>query len=191
MPEDTMIDGDVWDRRKDESEPAYAAFLVYRELEPKDRSQTEVAKRLGKSKQLIARWSQRYAWPIRTAAFDRHKEHRWLEQTLHLRREVAERDLAIAGAMLGKVVMRLRTIDAERMSARECAEWVRVATQVARLALGEPTERHEHAGPGGGPIPIEALGPEERRVRLEQLTKEATRRLTLVQGGKSNDAATG
>jgi hypothetical protein len=173
-------DIEVWERRPDESDPAWQAFETYREQEPGKRSLSAVARQLSKSRPLITRWSQRYAWQLRTAAYDREVDRQWRAQTMHLRRQAAEQDERLARAMLSKVVARLNSIDPASLSARDCATWLDVATKVRRLALGEPDQRVEHSGPGGGPIPVEDLSPEERRARLEQLVKEGQRRLQSV-----------
>jgi hypothetical protein len=165
-----------YDRLDAESDPAWEAFSLYRELPPRDRSQAEVAKRLRKSKQLIGRWASRYAWLIRAAAYDRHMDHLWQQEVVHRRRTIAERDLGVAGLMLNKVVQRLQSIDANTLTARDLATWVTVATQVARLALGEPTSTIQVSGKEGAPVDIEALTPEERRARLKDLIREATKR---------------
>lgn len=176
-----------WDRQPDESGPAWQAFAIFRDLPPGRRSQAEVARELHKSKTLIGRWCARYAWHLRATAHDRDLDQQWMAQTAHLRREAAERDNRLAAVMLSKVVQRLQSIDPEKLSARDCATWVDVATKVSRLALGDPTERVEHSGPGGGSIPVESLTPEERRARLEQLVKEGQRRLSLVPSGPRAD----
>lgn len=171
---------EVWERRPDESDPAWQAFETYREQKPGERSLSQVARTLSKSRPLITRWAGKYAWQLRVAAYDRDLDRRWREQTLHLRREAAEQDSRLARAMLGKVVQALNHIDPAKMTARDVATWLETATKVRRLALGEPDSRTELSGPGGGAIPVEQMTPEERRARLEQLVKEGERRLRAV-----------
>jgi antitoxin component of MazEF toxin-antitoxin module/transposase len=63
----------VWDRQKGESRKAYAAFVAYRDLGVA-RSQAKVATQLGKSETLVARWSSKWQWVVRTDSFDRWQE---------------------------------------------------------------------------------------------------------------------
>lgn len=72
-----------WERQDEESDPAWEAFLTYRDLpytpyrdegnqqQPgRPRSQREAAKRIGKSRSLIDRWASTHAWSARVRAFD-------------------------------------------------------------------------------------------------------------------------
>lgn len=171
---------DVWERRTDESDPAWQAFETYRELPAGQRSISQVARTLSKSRPLMTRWAGKYGWQMRAAAYDREQDRQWRAQTVHLRREAAEQDVAISKIMLNKVVEGLRQVDANRLTMRDLATWLEVSTRVRRLALGEPDTRVEHSGPGGGPISFDTMSPEERRIRLEQLVKEGQRRLRAV-----------
>jgi hypothetical protein len=179
MADDQPDNADVWERRTDEGDAAWAAFETFREQEPGKRSIAEVARTLSKSRSLMTRWAKKYGWQMRVAAYDRETDRQWRASTMHLRRQMAEQDVKLAGAMLGKVVQALNNIDPAKMSARDCATWLDVATKVRRLALGEPTERTDLTSKGEA-INVEQLTPEERRVRLEQLVKEGQRRLRSV-----------
>lgn len=63
-----------WDRRDEESEEAFEAFVLYRDMGVK-RSIRAVAQALGKSHQLMAVWSSPNDWPNRARAYDK-----WLDQ---------------------------------------------------------------------------------------------------------------
>ncbi len=56
-----------WEKQPDESEPAFAAFRIYRDLEQGQRSITRVAQECTKERSLIARWSSRHSWQQRVA----------------------------------------------------------------------------------------------------------------------------
>ena len=63
----------VWEKMKGESQKAYAAFCIYRDLGVA-RSQVKVSQELGKSVTLVARWSKKWQWVARTEAFDRYTD---------------------------------------------------------------------------------------------------------------------
>ena len=60
---------DPWERREDETPVAYAAFTEYLD-QGGDRSTEHVARKLGKSKTLMDRWSSRHDWVERSRAWD-------------------------------------------------------------------------------------------------------------------------
>lgn len=60
-----------YERRDDETVQAYEAFALYRDLGAA-RSIDAVAKELGKSNQLIGRWSRVHDWVMRSRAYDEY-----------------------------------------------------------------------------------------------------------------------
>jgi hypothetical protein len=70
---DEASDRQAWDRQDGESTPAYEAFVTYRDLGA-ERSLDAVGGKLGKSGSLVSRWSGRWDWVSRAAAYDAHME---------------------------------------------------------------------------------------------------------------------
>lgn len=65
---------EYWERLPNETNKAYSAFCVYRDLRH-DRSFTRVQAKLGKkSRTYIAYWSKKYKWVERVRAFDDYEE---------------------------------------------------------------------------------------------------------------------
>lgn len=71
---------DPWEKRPSESIEAYLAFVVYRDLDPEQRSQRRVAQKLSKSTRLIARWSTENDWVERAEAYTLEIERRVREK---------------------------------------------------------------------------------------------------------------
>ena len=68
-----------WERQPEETTPAFAAFAAYRDYEGETgeaRSMSKVARELSKSRSLLARWSGKYAWVERAAAWDAEVDRR-------------------------------------------------------------------------------------------------------------------
>lgn len=59
-----------WERQPGESVKAFTAFLAYRDLGPDARSLRELCKVLGKGRTMPNRWSMRWHWGQRVAAWD-------------------------------------------------------------------------------------------------------------------------
>lgn len=154
------------DRRPDESDQAWASFVVYRDQPPEHRSTRQVAKETGRSYKQISAWSARHQWVRRTAEWDAAQDRLFREDMQRERRAMARRHARIAGAVLGKVVEKLQTLNPEKLTAGQLAQLFDVATRVERQALGEP-DRLEHSGPDGGPIPIEIETNDELELAAE------------------------
>lgn|SRR5262249_55232137 len=63
----------LWDKRAEESEQAFAAFVMYRDMGA-ERSTAKVGQRLGKSRTLMDRWSARHQWVERAHAYDKRQD---------------------------------------------------------------------------------------------------------------------
>jgi len=61
----------AFEQQPRESEKAFAAFSLYLSQGP-ERSLAKVAWKLGKSKRLMEKWSKRFDWPARVAAYGSH-----------------------------------------------------------------------------------------------------------------------
>lgn len=60
-----------WHRQEGESQKAYEAFLVYRDLGV-DRSLDAVVRKCNKHRSLLARWSSKHGWVERAQDYDDH-----------------------------------------------------------------------------------------------------------------------
>lgn len=127
-----------WFRQKGESRKAYEAFANYRDM-GMGRSLPKVAQRLGKSLELMKRWSARHEWVDRTDAFDTNEEFELLVAEREERITMRRNDARIARMFKQKVVDRLKTLKVEELSPTQLARWFETAVKVERLSLGEAT----------------------------------------------------
>ena len=67
----TRITGALWERQPCDTPKSWAAFQIYRDAGP-DRSTFNIAEKVGVKPKLLLRWSGRYAWVLRTDAYDNH-----------------------------------------------------------------------------------------------------------------------
>lgn len=137
----------AWERQRGESQKAFEAFTVYRDLES-ERSLVKVGQKLGKSSTLIERWSVQWSWVERARLYDEEKERQYLLQQEEERKKMAERHAKQSMMFQNKVLERLRTIDPNRLTPADLIKWFEVAVKVERQARGESTEKHElnHTG---------------------------------------------
>lgn len=113
-----------WERQPEESDPAWEAFRVFRDMpyeqqlsaatgkmeEPRLRSAREAARRVGKTRALFDKWSQRHSWRNRAAAYDsdidRDKRATMKRQAVLATAQHAQ----LAGAGINAVSMPLRAL---------------------------------------------------------------------------------
>ncbi|USK77822.1 hypothetical protein [Peribacillus frigoritolerans] len=79
-----------FERQDKETEKAFEAFRIYREL-GSERSCAKVGEKLGKSSTLIERWSSRWDWVERVKSYDSEMDRKALKQEEKKRRDMATR----------------------------------------------------------------------------------------------------
>lgn len=166
---------DVWDKRDNESAIAFEAFARYRDAQE---SHAQVAAALGKSLQLMYRWSREHAWSARRDAYIAQRDRVATQAQLRAigeveaerTREIAamnERHIKVARAIMGKIAKRLTDMtdaDVAAMEPKDVARWVEVAVKVERLARGVTTEQVAHTGKDGEAIQVDVREQAEQRV---------------------------
>lgn len=145
-----------FEQQPKESNKAFAAFSLYLSLGPQ-RSLVEVAQKLSKSEGLIARWSRKFDWPARVAAYGAHLAMIEREAIESLAREKAVAwDKVIEAvkiaewqrhkrllALADEVIRRWETNKSKCGTLEGIARILELATKLARSAAGMPTEVKE------------------------------------------------
>jgi hypothetical protein len=141
-----------WGRRDGESDKAFEAFALYRDLGPV-RSAGTVAEELGKSRALIERWSSRWGWVERSGAWDDEADRLRRERDL-VERQEARKSMIAAHAKGGAALHALGSTALDRfdLSNPETAEQARALIESMR--------------------PLEAARLMEIGARLERLARE-------------------
>ena len=144
-----------FERRPKESQRAFAAFSLYLSLGP-DRSLSAVGAKLGKGKRQMEKWSRRWSWTERVAAYGAHmaelerraiedqavaKGVEWAKLTEPVRREAwleAERAIAMVRKARERWEKSGRTPGFEGM-----ARMLELAFKLKQFAAGMPSEIKE------------------------------------------------
>ena len=144
-----------FERRPKESARAFAAFSLYLSLGP-DRSLSAVGAKLGKGKRQMEKWSRRWSWAERVAAYGTHmaelerraiedqavaKGVEWAKLTEPVRREAwleAERAIAMVRKARERWEKSGRTPGFEGM-----ARMLELAFKLKQFAAGMPSEIKE------------------------------------------------
>lgn len=88
-----------FDRLENESDPAWQAFVAYRDLGP-ERNIRKVAQSLSKSVALMGEWSSRHQWVARAAAWDAEVDRHRRAASLSAISEMVERHATHTQAQL-------------------------------------------------------------------------------------------
>jgi len=133
-----------YERQPKETDPAWRAFVCYRD-DP-ERSQQNVSKALGKSRQLVSTYSIKYRWRERVEAWDREADDRARAAKLDEIEEMQRRHIQIAQGLQQLAALELqRKLKAARanqkegrLSAKDLKELADLGTRLERLNRGEP-----------------------------------------------------
>lgn len=141
-----------WEPLDGESAKAYAAFSEYRDM-GSQRSLREVAKKLGKSETLIARWSGQWDWVKRALAWDTEMDRQAREEQAKEIVKMRKRHAKLAVAMLDKAEAALGQLKDYEMDAQDISRMADIASKLERLSRGDVGEVIEERD-GGETIPM-------------------------------------
>ncbi|MGH8965906.1 MAG: hypothetical protein ACRDXB_11340 [Actinomycetes bacterium] len=133
---------DDWERRDGETTPAFEAFRTYRDLGA-GRSIRTVREALGKSSQLLERWSSTHDWVARVRAFDAHRDAQHLDDTAEQEAELLSRLLDSAELMRHKAHQVLA--NADDISPALAVRMLEAAAKILATRRGLKTDEPEHA----------------------------------------------
>lgn len=144
----------AWERRDDESERAFAAFRIYRDLNARERSLRaaaavyyDVDEPSHGNMTTIERWSSKYQWRKRVRAFEQDRDRQVLENDLaaikamreqHITEARGLQSLAIEG--LKRIQNRMRIDPDYLISPGMVLQLMQQGAHMERLSRGEPTE---------------------------------------------------
>lgn len=122
-----------WERQKGESEKAYEAFSVYRDM-GYERTVSAVVKRLEKSRNLIDRWKKNWEWEERVRLYDNWLEKKAQAKVIKNRKDMINRHISIAKNLQGAAINALRNSDIDNMSIKDIREVLKMATELERIS---------------------------------------------------------
>ena len=121
-----------WERQPGESEQAFEAFKIYRDLGVR-RSNAEVCKQLSKSRQLISRWKSKYEWDDRVRAYDNDLEKQQHAEAVKNLKDMTGRHIKLAMSLQRKALEALDKLKVEDMTPKDIKEYIKMATELERL----------------------------------------------------------
>lgn len=123
-----------WLRQEGETTQAYEAFRIYLNAAGR-RTIPLVCDELGKSRQLISKWSAQWNWIERCRAFDVHLEEARTDGLIHQLAESRDKNLALMDKLRGLLDLRLDMF-LERKTDPTVA-WTRAVEAMARVEANQ------------------------------------------------------
>lgn len=132
-----------WERQDGETKAQYDAFAAYRDLGPARsivKAIESTGKEPAKNRRNWQRWSAQNLWVARVEAFDAHVDEEERRELIAARREMRKRHRALSKHMQSKAYETLQSLAPGDLAPSSLANVVKVASDLERLAVGEPTE---------------------------------------------------
>lgn len=130
-----------WVQRPNETDVAFEAFRIYRDMGAA-RSTRVVAQTLGKSAQLITRWSSTHNWVERCRAYDTHRDAERLDATAEQEDELLGRLLDSAELLRHKAHQALAAAD--DITPALAVRMLEACAKILATRRGMKTEEADH-----------------------------------------------
>lgn len=125
----------AWERQQGESEKAYEAFALYRDM-GSERSLRAVTEQLNKSLTLIARWSSKWNWPERVRQYDNSLEQEAYKKAVKGVAEMQTRHIKTAVLMQKKAVEALDKLNIAELSPKDIISLIKGGSTLERETRG-------------------------------------------------------
>ena len=142
-----------WEQQPNETDKAFDAFKVYRDLAPNKRSlaatiaiilaRDKAQNKPKKSPNKIVvsgkykNWAKKYNWPARVRAYDAHLDQIEREAFEQERIKDAKDRLTIWRGLRSKMLLKLSTLDSDDIDTNQLLKGLELANKNIRLELGE------------------------------------------------------
>lgn len=161
MAKKNNIAPEPWERQVGESIIAFNAFCAYRDME--DRSIRKVAFDLHKSSTNIGKFSSKWNWVERVAAWDALQDEIVRKQQLDDIRKMRKRHADLSSQMLLKATKALKAMKIEDMTPQDVIRMTDVASKLERISRGDSGEVVEERDGGKAIDPVQVYIPDNNR----------------------------
>lgn len=155
-----------WERQDGETPKQFEAFVIYRDL-GEERSLSNVAKMLGKSKALMERWSSANSWVERAGAWDDEKDRIARHEQIKEIRKMRERHAKGAAAMFAIALKGLKELNPKELSAQDIVRMISESTKTERISRGDVGDVVEQRDGGQSVDPVQIYIPDNGRSRKD------------------------
>lgn len=152
----------VWERQPEETPKAYEAFAIYRDM-GSDRSLAKVGEELGKSEALMERWSAKYDWVKRAAAWDDELDRQTARELMRDMAKTRARQRKQALKMQHKGLELLKDIKSGDAKLSEIVSLLKLGMEQERICLGDVGDVIEERNGGDAVSAVQIYIPDNNR----------------------------
>lgn len=162
---------ELWERQEKETDKAFEAFCVYRDMGP-ERSLNKTVQKLSKNRTTLADWSSKYNWVKRAAAWDKEQDRIARQAQTKEIVNMRKRHANLAHAMLVKAAKALNAISEDEIKPADISRMVDVASKLERLSRGDTSEVIEERDGGKAEPAVTFYMPSNGRDKKENEEQE-------------------
>ena len=154
-----------WERQINMGETArqFSAFCAYRDIPAHNRTYKKATEIIYPGRPAnypnVTKWANTYGWAERAAAYDEFLDRIHLAEMEEQRIEYRKRELTLSKLAHSKLVVGLKNLNEENLTASEIVSLHRMSRESMSTAVGEPTDiqRIEHEGLNTTPMDSQKL----------------------------------
>lgn len=132
----------LWERQDGESEKAFEAFVIYRDM-GLERTVSAVVKRLEKSRNLLDRWKDRWDWETRAAAYDNYLDREAQKAAIREYKKMNQRHIETAKLLQSKALESLKSMEQGSLSPKDILAFLTKAVELERVVVKEQVTSNE------------------------------------------------
>lgn len=152
----------AWTRQEGESTTNYEAFCAYRDM-GNERSLAKVGEKLGKSTALMERWSAKFNWVERAAAWDVEADRLATQKLLKEIANARARQRKQAIKMQAKGFELLKDIKSGEAKLSEIVSLLKLGMEQERICMGDVGEVVEQRDGGNATPAVQIYIPDNQR----------------------------
>lgn len=142
----SVVPKNSWDRQSEETDASWSAFVYFRDLGPEARSVGAIARDLGHSTASCHKWSLKFNWRDRVAAWDLHCDQLYQQAHENEVKLMAERHARLAVSMQALGEQRIQQFSADpllqaELTARDAIALVDTGVKIEREARSADKEK--------------------------------------------------
>ena len=123
-----------WERQPGETVQAFEACDLYCKSGD-ERSIRKVAQKLGKSQQLLSRWSSKWNWQSRSRDYDNEIKRKEVQAQKKAYQAMQQRQIGMAVQLQKKAFEALKDLPVESLTPKDIKEFMKLGTELERLNL--------------------------------------------------------